>query len=58
MRKKLLKENSDTVLDRSEFKEKSIKDQFNEFYKFINNKELSDNQVTILEKILEKVEEE
>ena len=39
-------------------KEKSIKDQFNDFYTFINNKELSDNQISILEKILEKVEEE
>ncbi len=55
---KLLKEKADTLIDTSDLKEKSIKDQFNEFYTFINNKELSDNQITILEKILEKVEEE
>ena len=55
---RLLKEKSDKILDRGELKEKSIKDQFNDFYTFINNKELSDNQISILEKILEKVEEE
>ena len=55
---KLLKEKSDKIIDRCDLKEKSIKDQFNEFYKFINNKELSDNQISILDKILEKVEEE
>lgn len=48
----------DKTIDTTDFKEKSIKDQFNEFYKFINNKELSDNQISILDKILEKVEEE
>ena len=44
--------------DESDFQEKSIKEQFTEFYTYINNKELSENQLTTLDKILEKVEEE
>ena len=55
---RLSKQLIDKTIDTTDFKEKSIKDQFNEFYKFINNKELSDNQISILDKILEKVEEE
>ena len=55
---RLSKQLIDKTVDTTDFKEKSIKDQFNEFYKFINNKELSDNQISILDKILEKVEEE
>lgn len=55
---RLSKQLIDKTIDTTDFKEKSIKDQFNEFYKFINNKELSDNQISILNKILEKVEEE
>ncbi len=55
---RLSKQLIDNTIDTTDFKEKSIKDQFNEFYKFINNKELSDNQISILDKILEKVEEE
>ena len=55
---RLSKQLIDNIIDTTDFKEKSIKDQFNEFYKFINNKELSDNQISILDKILEKVEEE
>lgn len=55
---RLSKQLIDKTIDTTDFKEKSIKDQFNEFYKFINNKELSDNQISLLDKILEKVEEE
>lgn len=55
---RLSKQLIDKTIDTTDFKEKSIKDQFNEFYKFINNKELSDNQISILDKILEKVDEE
>lgn len=55
---RLSKQLIDKTIDTTDFKEKSIKDQFNEFYKFINNKELSDNQISILDKILKKVEEE
>ena len=55
---RLSKQLIDKTIDTTDFKEKSIKDQFNEFYKFINNKELSDNQISILDKILEKVKEE
>ena len=54
---RLSKQLIDKTIDTTDFKEKSIKDQFKEFYKFINNKELSDNQISILDKILEKVEE-
>ena len=55
---RLSKQQIDKTIDTTDFKEKSIKDQFKEFYKFINNKELSDNQKSILDKILEKVDEE
>ena len=55
---RLSKQLIDKTIDTTDFKEKSIKDQFNEFYKFINNKEVSDNLISILDKILEKVEEE
>ena len=55
---RLTKEVKDKTIDTSDLKEKSIKDQFSEFYTYINNKELTENQVTILEKILGKVEEE
>lgn len=54
---RLSKQLIDKTIDTTDFKEKSIKDQFNEFYKFINNKELSDNQISILDKILKKVED-
>ena len=52
------KEIKDKTIDTSDLKEKSIKEQFTEFYIYINNKELSENQLTTLDKILEKVEEE
>lgn len=55
---RLTKEVKDKTIDTSDLKEKSIKDQFSEFYTYINNKELTENQVAILEKILGKVEEE
>ena len=54
----LSKEIKDKTIDTSDLKEKSIKEQFTEFYIYINNKELSENQLTTLDKILEKVEEE
>ena len=54
----LSKEIKDKTIDTSDLKEKSIKEQFTEFYTYINNKELSENQLTTLDKILEKVEEE